>query len=149
MLARSRLTQPLVTNQLQTPQLPNATLHQNALLAVTKKYTRHSFLLLLGVVSYASVAYILTAVSPEKIAHIPLPHTYFLLQLPLILGNLFFFSFLLLNTRRGALTALGIALVLFLKLQLVVLTVPVVLSILGLLVLIEVGASLAKQPKKK
>lgn len=82
-----------------------------------KKYLRHSPTLFLAIPFYWITYSILTTVFPNQIENFLITKSYLPLQIPLYLGNFFFFSFLTLKTRRGFLISLFIGLILFLRLQ--------------------------------
>lgn len=159
MPARSRLqptlqepTPPPKPNRaqgsLQSP-LPRRSTSLRQPSALIGRYKKHLLLLALSLLSYSGVWYVLNNIRPQDIAHTPLPFTYGALQLPLFFANFFLFSFVLLNTRRGLLISIFITALLFLKLQLFILTATTVLSIFGLLFLAEVVATVAPSKKKK
>ncbi len=115
--------------------------HRPSFSKIIQKYRRHWPLLLLSLPFYGGVYYIIMAVHPDQIQHFLIPNTYLPLQLVLFGGNFFFFSYLLLKTRRGLETSLLLSGVLFLKLQLIinylVVTAGLIILILGIEVLIS------------
>lgn len=102
-----------------------------------KARTRYLVLLVLGLGATVYLVYLLTTVQPDTIANIGFYHSYLPLLITLFFVVFFIGSFFLLHTRRAALIALGAVLLLFLKLQAVMLTLPVIASIIGGLFLIE------------
>ncbi len=144
MLARTRITQQeqVITAQKHEWERP---VH----VTTTSPYRTHLPLLFLSFISYTVVVYILMTIQPASIAHFPLPYTYLPLQLPFFLGNFFLFSYLFLKTRRGLLVASGFSLLLFLKLQLVLVTPLLVTTVVGALLLTEVAlVTLFKRTKQ-
>lgn len=137
MLARSRITQP------EQPIIatPEHEWERPVRVKTASPYRTHLPLLILSLISYAVVGYILTTIQPESIAHIPLPYVYVPLQLPFFMGNFFLFSYLFLKTRRGLLVASGLSMLLFLKLQLVLISPLLVTAVAGALLLTEVAYS--------
>ncbi len=136
MLARTRITQQeqVITTQKHEWERP-------VRVTTTSPYRAHLPLLFLSFISYTVVVYMLMTIQPASIAHFPLPYTYLPLQLPFFLGNFFLFSYLFLKTRRGFLIASGLSTILFLKLQLVLVTPLLVAAVVGTLLLTEVALS--------
>jgi hypothetical protein len=102
------------------------------------KYLHHLKTFILSLPFYAVCFYILQNISPSQVKNTLIPNLYLPFQLCLFLGNLFFFSFLFLNTRRGFMLTLLIQIFVFLKLQSVLFTWQLVVAILMVFVIIEV-----------
>lgn len=81
------------------------------------RYLRFLPVLLLSLPFYGAVISIITNFRPHQIADTFFSNSYFFLQLPLLIANLLMFSFILLNTRRGLLLSFFLSVLLFLKLQ--------------------------------
>jgi len=81
------------------------------------KYVRQMPTLLISLPFYVVIYYIFIKIRPDTISHFIIPNTYLPLQIPLFIANFFCLSFIFLNSRRGFLGSLIIALTLFLKLQ--------------------------------
>ncbi|MDR0463175.1 MAG: hypothetical protein LBG64_03075 [Pseudomonadales bacterium] len=79
-------------------------------------YWKYLQVLTISVFFYLIVFLILTRVAPQNIANIPFADTYFLFQLPLLMGNFFFFTFLFQSRRLGLWFALTVFLILFFRL---------------------------------
>ncbi|MBD3279789.1 MAG: hypothetical protein GF390_03715 [Candidatus Pacebacteria bacterium] len=92
-------------------------------------YLTHLPTLLLGLLFGAITYYIITQVYPEQIKNWLLPASYLPLLIVFFLTNLFVFSFLLLKTRHGLWISSLLTILLFLKLQLVVITWPLVIGL--------------------
>lgn len=106
--------------------------------AFLKQYFKHLPTLILSLPFYFLVWRILTQTYPKQIQNFILPDSYLLLLTPLFLANLFFFSFLLLKTRRGLLISILISILLSLHLQKIYLTWQISLGIGAFFVIIEV-----------
>ncbi len=145
MLARSRIAQPVQP----IVATPAHEWERSIRAKTTSPYRTHLPLLFLSLISYAVVVCILSTIQPESIAHMPLPYSYVPLQLPLFLGNFFLASYLFLKTRRGLLVASGLSLLLFLKLQLVLVTPLLVTVVVGTLLLTEVAIRFLLQRTKR
>lgn len=111
----------------------------------SNKYLKHLPTLLLSIPFYLGVYYILANIYPESIEHVILPNTFLPLQLVLFLGNFFFFSYLLLNSRRGLEISLVFGLAMFLKLQGIANYLPLVAVILAIFIIIEAILTLLKR----
>lgn len=83
-------------------------------------YLRFLPLLVLSLILYAIIIWLMKSAPPSEIANILLPNFYLPFMVPLFFANLFFFSFLFLNTRRGLLLSLVIQIIVFLRLQQVI-----------------------------
>ncbi len=94
-------------------------------------------LLFLGLLGYAGTVYILWVVHPTEIANILFYHSYLPLLLVSFAGHFFFLSFIFLHTRRAVLAAVVLTVVLFLKLQAVIFTFPLLLTIFAAAILLE------------
>ncbi len=105
--------------------------------AFLKKYLSHLPTLLLSLPFYIIVWRILIKTYPKQIQNFILSDSYLPLLIPFFLGNLFFFSFLFLKTRRGLLTSILINILLVLHLQKIWLTWQISLSIGAFFVIIE------------
>lgn len=108
--------------------------------SLLKKYLKHLPILFLGLIFFSGVFLLITKVYPEQIRHILLPNSYLPLLAPLFFANFFLLSFLLLNTRRGFFLSSIATILLFLKLQNVIFTPQLLLSILIPFVIIELLA---------
>jgi hypothetical protein len=149
MLARSRLKRNLEEPLAVLPEVFRKERGSSAVgFTLKNKYSKHAPLLIFAVISYCSVGYILSAIPPGQIANVPLPLAYAPLHIPLFLGNVFFFSFIFLHTRRGLLLALFVLSITFLKLQLFVLTPVLILGIFIVLLLSEVLLNLLHSKRK-
>jgi hypothetical protein len=104
-------------------------------------YWQHLPTLLVGLIFAAVTGLILTQVQPLKIKHFLLPHSYLPLLLAVFATCWFVASFVLLNTRRGLILALWCSLLLFLRLQQVLLTWQTMLIPAVVLFLMEVVLS--------
>jgi hypothetical protein len=116
---------------------------------VLKKYLTHLKTFILCLPFYGLCFYMLRNLHPNQVKNVLIPNLYFPFQLSLFLGNVFFFSFLFLNTRRGLLITLFIQTFVFLKLQSVIMTWQLSLGIGVLFVIIEVVFSLINRAKLK
>lgn len=120
----------------------NITFHkQNRLRSVPKsqssiwqKYLTYLPTFFIGLVLLVVIGVLLTNIRPAQIANLGFYHSYWPLLL-LVLGAVFFiFSFVLQNTRRGLLVSLLLTTTLFLKLQSVVLTSTVLVTLIGIII---------------
>ena len=102
-----------------------------------KSYWQHLPTLVVGLIFAFITFLILTRIEPMSIKHFLLPHTYLPLLASVFVSSWFLLSFFLLNTRRGLLLSLALITLLFLKLQQVVLTTQVMLSVIIPLLLLE------------
>ncbi|HEX7017973.1 MAG TPA: hypothetical protein VF209_03645 [Patescibacteria group bacterium] len=93
----------------------------------------------------AVVFYILTKIQPDRIAHVPVPHSYLLLLIPFFLFSFWVMTFLLLNARRGFFLSLLLTLFLFFRLQAVIFTWQVVAYSLLFVIFLEVLFTLTKR----
>lgn len=84
---------------------------------IWKKYLKHLPLLILSLPFYFLVNYILCNIYPQDIANIPVHNSYLGLLIPFFLANMFFFSYIFLNSRRGTNLSFLLTVLLFLKLQ--------------------------------
>jgi hypothetical protein len=112
--------------------------HESSILVLFfKARLKFILLLVLGLLSLASCIYILQVVPPEQIANTLFYHSYFPLLLSLF-GTVFFTtSFLLLHSRRAFLLAASITLVVFFKVQDVLITEVLLLSLFGGAIVLE------------
>lgn len=110
-------------------------------------YLQYLPTLILGLVFTGGVYLVLTYVDPDKIKHFILPNTYLPLLILFFLAALFIFSFVWLNSRRGLITALGLSLILFFKLQQFILTPTIIALIIAPLLMIELIFSLLSKLK--
>lgn len=101
-------------------------------------YARHAPLLGLGLVFFLLTLYMMLQISPAQIEISFLPKLHLPFQIMTFLSMFFLASFLTLNTRRGYLLAAFGQTLIFLRLQQVVLTREVVISLIGIFVIIEV-----------
>jgi hypothetical protein len=132
--ARSRLSSNEPPADLPTRSPLRSTAARNTHLS---SYLRYLPTLILSFPLYGCAYYIVTTFSPQQIRHIILPNTYLPLLLVIFLANGFLFSFFLLKTRRGFLFSALITLLLFLKLQSVIVTWQVVTVLLISFAIIE------------
>jgi hypothetical protein len=108
----------------------------------------HFHLLVFSLIGYSMIAYILFSVQPSAIEHVLLPNSYVPLLILSFVSDLFFFSFLLGNSRRGFLIAVVFTIYLFLRLQ-QVLTVPVATGIAVPFLLYELGMTFLEKRSQK
>lgn len=73
--------------------------------------------LLCSFVGYGAAAFLFWRIDPATIQNVLVPNTYLPLLLALAEGHFFFFSYVLMNSRRGTLITVALTLLLFLKLQ--------------------------------
>ncbi len=111
----------------------------------SRKHLKHLPLFVLSLFFYLGAYLVLTKVYPSSIQHFLIPNTYLPLQLALFGGNFFFFSFLLLNTRRGFLFSLVISWGVFVKLQGITNYLPLVGGLLLVVILIEALFTITKR----
>jgi hypothetical protein len=112
-------------------------------------YLAYSSTLILAIPFYLATHYIFKNIPPDLIKNFILVNSYLPLQLALFFANFFFFSFLTLKTRRGLLIAAIITIFLFLKLQQVIISWQIVISILCFFVIIElISSGIEKQQQK-
>jgi len=83
---------------------------------------KYVLLLVLGLSGFGICAYILTTVQPDQIANIFFYHSYLPLVLSCFLATFFVCTFLFLHSRRALAVASMVGLLLFLRLQDVVIT---------------------------
>ena len=105
-----------------------------------QKYLTHLPVLILSILFYFLVWRILTKVQPEQIQNFILDDSYLPILIPLLFANLFFFSFLLLKTRRGLLISILINILISLHLQKIYLTWQIGLSLCAFFAIIEIIA---------
>jgi hypothetical protein len=110
--------------------------------AFWRRYLSRWPALVLAIASYVALTYLLTTVPPSQISHLLFPNSYLPFHLLLLMANYGGLSFLLLNNRRGLLTALAFQTWLFLKLQSVLISWQVVAVILVFFGTIEISANL-------
>ncbi len=84
------------------------------------KYLKFLPLLLVSMLLYSSIFWLVANIYPHEISNILFPNSYLPFTLLLFFANLLFFSYLMLNTRRGLILSLVIAILVFLKLQRVI-----------------------------
>jgi len=128
--ARSRLKKSFDSNH---PTKPKGSL--------LKKYWCHRSTLLVSLPFYGGVLFYLHFIYPEQIRNFLFPNSYLPLHFYLFVGNFFFFSFLLLSSRRGLVLSLMVTTLLFLKLQ-TVLSWPLGLLVVVIFAVFEVISSL-------
>ncbi|MBU0576409.1 hypothetical protein KJ707_02850 [Patescibacteria group bacterium] len=127
----------------QQPQLKS--IRPRGSLGLPKKYFKHLPLLFLSLPFYFGAYYILTAIHPTQIQHFLIPNTYLPLQLVFFCANFFFFSFLMLKTRRGLELSLLLGFALFLKLQGITNYSAIVTGLLAIFLVVEILFSLLKK----
>ena len=114
---------PKARSRLATNSLPaEVAAHRRSHPSLATRYLKHSKTLALSLPWFVGLAYVVTQVPPQQLANWPAFQGYGLFHLLLFGGNFFLFSFLLLKTRRGFLVSLCLQLLMFLKLQQVVLS---------------------------
>lgn len=106
-----------------------------------KRYWLHLSALLMCLPFYGAVYYHLHFIHPEKIRHFLIPNSYLPLQAYLFIGNFFFFSFILLHSRRGLVMSCLLMTLLFFKLQ-TVLSWPLALVTVAIFTAFEIVSSL-------
>lgn len=97
--------------------MKNLLVSHSPLKLLISAYFKHLPLLLLAGFFYFLVWQILTHVYPSAIRNYLLPGSYFPLLMLLFAGHFCFFSYLMVNTRRGVLMALALSAILWLQLQ--------------------------------
>lgn len=118
-------------------QQPNQ-LNLNLSHPIWQNYLTYWPTLVIGLFFILMIGLLVSNVRPTQIANIGLYHSYWPLLL-LVFGAVFFMaSFFLQNTRRGLLAGILVTTLLFLKLQSVVLSSAVVLTLAGVLIGIEI-----------
>jgi hypothetical protein len=95
--------------------------HQKTAFAFNS-HLRYLPTLLLSLPFYGVLYYLFHQISPTQIQHILFPNSYMPLHVVFFLANGFLFSFLFINTRRGFLLSAVTTILLFLKLQLFIIT---------------------------
>jgi len=148
MKAKSRLksAEPVVPNKADsTPlspvshQVQSPRLRKSDTPSQLRRYVKHWLTLALSLPFYGVVAYVFNSVHPDSVKSVLLPNLYLFFQVPLFFANFFFFSFVLLNTRRGFMVALLIQIFVFSQLLSLILS-PLYLLGIGLgFVIIEAG----------
>jgi len=86
-------------------------------LSLFRKYRRHLGALFISLPFYGAVVFHLNYVYPIQIKNFLIPNAYLPLQFYLFVGNFFFFSFLLVHSRRGLVLSLWLSSLIFFKLQ--------------------------------
>lgn len=106
------------------PQLPKASLVSLLKLTQTlfkhfrwKSYLIYFPILVIGLLSYAATAFIFLTIEPRSIQHVLLTNSYAPLIIVSGMAHFALFSYLLLNSRRGAVISLVLSVLLFLQLQ--------------------------------
>lgn len=102
-----------------------------------KKYALRLPILAIGALCYAGSGFIFLTIEPRSIQHILLPNSYSPLVGLLAFGHFCTFSYLFLNSRRGAVISLVLSAIFFLRLQ-QVLTQEIVLQVVIGGIVIEV-----------
>lgn len=92
------------------------------------RYIRHWPLLLLAILSWLVVAYIIITMSPIQAADMGLKQFFLPLIVPFWLATFFSCALLFLNSRRGAILASWLTLLLLLRLQKIIITNELILS---------------------
>lgn len=151
--ARSRLSNPKLRQKVQKsrrthPQQPDNEKVSERIWKRTAAHRQHLPLLIIASLGYIAVGYIIATYPPAAVADVLLPQAYLPLQLPLLLANFFFFSFMLQNTRRGLLIALLLAILLFLRLQYVVFQIEWLGPVLIFFVIIELIYVIAERKQR-
>lgn len=95
-------------------------------------YFKHLPTLVLSLIFYGILFIILTRVDPDTIKNVIAPGFYLPFLLILFLANLFLFSFLFLNSKRGLFYSLLLTTIVFLKMQSVVFTWQVITTFIVL-----------------
>lgn len=109
---------------------------------LAKQYFSHlPTLAMAGIFAYLT-SLLMHQVHPSQVKHFILPNSYLPLLILVFITTFFLVSWMLLNTRRGFLAALALSLILFLRVQQVVLNPSTILIILSPLLVIEVAVSL-------
>ncbi|MBP9820227.1 hypothetical protein KBC79_05855 [Candidatus Woesebacteria bacterium] len=146
MPAKSRLTahrKAQLEGNLQVSASPSAVSKKNiAITPALQSRLWRIYLLAFAAIGYAGVWYMLHSIYPSQIADVLFPQSFLPLQLALLVGNFFAFSWLFLNSARGLRASIFVGIFLSLKLQHVELTVNVFLIFLAAWVLIEFVISL-------
>lgn len=86
----------------------------------SEKYLKFLPLLLVSMLLYLSIFWLVANIYPNEIANVLFPNSYLPFTLLLFFANLLFFSYLMLNTRRGLILSLVIAILVFFRLQRVI-----------------------------
>ena len=81
------------------------------------KYVKHIPALGIGLIGYGGLYHVFTNLKPYQIQNIFIPNAYLPVVLLFLLANFFFFSFLLLNSRRGWMVSVYLTFLFFLRLQ--------------------------------
>ncbi|MFZ1721487.1 MAG: hypothetical protein WAU07_03205 [Microgenomates group bacterium] len=102
------------------------------------RYMKHIPLLALSVPGFAVCYWMIHTFFPEDIAHLLIPNAFLVFQIPFFISNVFLWSYVFLNTRQGIAMSVMVSILLFLRLQQVVLELfwLIPLIILGVFVLI-------------
>ncbi len=141
MPAKSRLTahrKAQLEDHLQVSASPSAVSKKNIAIApALQSRLWRIYLLVFATIGYAGVWYLLRTVYPSEIANVLFPQSFLPLQLALLVGNFFAFSWLFMNSARGLRASILVGVFLSLKLQHVELTVNVILIFLAAWLLIE------------
>ncbi|NCN06540.1 MAG: hypothetical protein GW946_01700 [Candidatus Pacebacteria bacterium] len=103
---------------------------------------------LFSLVGLGGLYYLLTNISPQQIAHVPLPNMYGPFLLLIFLSIFFLLGYALNNTRRGFVAASSISLLIFLHLQHIVINKYVVGAIAILFLITEVLAKRTHREQK-
>jgi hypothetical protein len=105
-------------------------------------YLRHLSTLFFGMFFSALSFFILTRIEPSAVQHLILPNTYLPFLASIFLTIFFLTSFFLLNSRRGFLLATAVTILLFFRLQQILIESAIFFIIAAPLLLIEVAFSL-------
>jgi hypothetical protein len=101
-------------------------------------YAKHTPTLVIGIIGYVVVGYLLVTIQPTTVQHILFANSYLPFHIVWFIANFFLFSFLLLNSRRGYIVAVGLGILGFLKLQRFELSAQFLIVLLVLFVIIEI-----------
>ncbi len=107
-------------------------------------YLFHSPTLIAALVFSGLTYFIATNIEPAQIRNWLLPNTYLPLLLSVFISGFFWFSYILLSSRRGFLLAIAAVIFLFLYLQQTIITASIVAAILAPILVIEIIVSLIK-----
>lgn len=118
----------------------NRNRHNSIIFKALKHYFKHLPTLFLSLFFGTLTFYFLKNISPESVRHFIIPNTYLPFLLLIFLTTLFLFSFVFLNTKIGLLLSAMLTTFLFMRVQLVVLDLWLLLP----LVVIILFAFIAK-----
>lgn len=130
--ARSRLNLEKLQDVTSTPlpEIKPQKKHTRKSLTFAMRYLKHSPTLVLSLPFFFIVGFLLTKVKPDIIKNLVWTNSYFVFIVPFFLAFLFFFSFIFLKTRRGFVMSCLLTTIVFLKLQQVVISLPVIAVLL-------------------